>query len=80
MKLWNQLDNCVSFFLKILKVRRKGRVCDFDLPRIKAILDGTILFKEALGGLPISLVACEITVVGSGAIGTTLSSFRGNFC
>lgn len=56
-----------KFLLNTSKVRRKGGVCDFDLPPIKSISVGSILFKEALVGIPISWAAYEITTIGSGA-------------
>ena len=69
-----------NFLLKTSKVRRNGRVWDLDLLPIKAMSVGSILFAMLVGGLPISLVAYEITVVGRGVAGTALSSFKSNFC
>lgn len=62
-----------KFPLKISKLRRNGGVWDLYLPPIIEMSVGSILFEEVLGGLPISLAACEITMAGRGEVGTALS-------
>lgn len=68
------------FLLKVSKVKRNGGAWDLDIPPIRAILIGSILSNEVLGGLPISWAAYDITVVGSGEVGTTFRSLRNIFC
>jgi len=68
-----------KFLLKTSKVRINGGLWDLDLPPIRAMSIGSILFAMIIGVLPISWVACEITVAGRGVVGTALSSLKSNF-
>lgn len=68
-----------NFLLKTSKVRRNGGVWDLDLPPIRAILVGSILFAMLVGGFPISWTAWEITAVGRAVVGTALNYFKSIF-